>query len=239
MCGRFTLAAPDPAALRARFDLDESVVVEPRWNVAPGDDVLAVTTDRDGARRPDRLRWGLVPHWAEDPSTGHRMINARAESVASRPAFRDAYRRRRCLIPADGFYEWQAREGERKQPWWITRADHAPFAFAGLWATWRHDDEGPVLRTCTIVTTRASTSLSPLHDRMPVMLPEGAEAVWLDAATPEALLHDLLVPAADAVTTARRVGFAVNDARHDAPDCLDPPPEEDEAFPATLFSPSS
>ncbi len=236
MCGRFTLTASDPAGLRSRFGLDESVVIAPRFNVAPGDDVLAVRTDRDGAARPDRLRWGLVPHWAKDPSTGFRMINARAESVAERPAYRDAFRARRCLILADGFYEWQTRAGARKQPWWITRADHAPFAFAGLWATWREHEDGPVLRSCTIVTTAASASVKALHDRMPVILASESEDLWLAADTPEPVLRDLMVPAGDNVTTARPVGFAVNDARHDAPDCLDMPSVADEP-PPTLFSP--
>jgi len=229
VCGRYTLTAPDPAALRARFPLGESVVIEPRFNVAPTDDVLAVTTDREGAPRGELLRWGLVPHWAKDPSVGARMINARAESVAEKPAFRDAFERRRCLIVADGFYEWQAREGARKQPWWITRADHAPFAFAGLWSVW-HDGDGPddpILRTCTIVTTAASASVAPMHDRMPVILPPAAEETWLDHGTPASVLQDLLAPFPDAQTDARPVGFAVNDARHDAPDCLDPPPPQD------------
>lgn len=237
MCGRYTLTASDPGGLRARFGLDESVLIEPRFNVAPGDEVLAVTTTREGAPRGDRLRWGLVPHWARDPSTGYKMINARAESVAERPAYRDAFRQRRCLILADGYYEWQPRPGARKQPWWITRADHAPFAFAGLWATWRPEPDGPVLRTCTIVTTAASSALAPLHDRMPVMLAPTDEARWLDHGTPEPVLHDLLVPAAPEATTARPVGPAVNDARHDAPDCLAPPPDEGEDRQAALFSP--
>lgn len=231
MCGRYTLTAPDPGALRARFGLDEAFVLTPRFNVAPGDDVPAVTTDRAGARRGDVLRWGLVPHWAKDPATGYRMINARAETVTERPAFRDAFARRRCLIPADGFYEWQAREGARRQPWWITRADHAPFAFAGLWATWRPEPEAPPLRTCTILTTAAAPAIAPLHHRMPVILAPADEALWLAPDADHAALLALCDPAAGVPTTAREVGFAVNDARHDAPDCLDPPPP-DAAAPA-------
>ena len=191
MCGRYTLAGPGDgalAALRARFGLDERLDVRQRFNVAPGDDVVAVRTGRDGARRGDVLRWGLVPHWAESPRLGARMINARAETLAEKPAFRDALARRRCLVVADGFYEWERRDGARKQPWWITRADGEPFAFAGLWATWRpgrRRGRRPALRSCTIVTTAANAAVAPLHDRMPVILPAGAEATWLDPATPD------------------------------------------------------
>jgi putative SOS response-associated peptidase YedK len=226
MCGRYSLATPDPSALRARFGLGERVEVRQRFNVAPGDDVLTVTTDREGTPRGGTLRWGLVPHWAQDASTGYKMINARAESVADRPAYRDAFQRRRCLIVADGFYEWQPRPGKAKQPWWITVAGGTPFAFAGLWAIW-HGPGDVMLRTCTIVTTQASSSLRELHDRMPVMLPEGAEAAWLDPASGASDLMDLLVPWPDDATARRPVGTAVNDARFDGPECLDPPaPDE-------------
>jgi putative SOS response-associated peptidase YedK len=226
MCGRYSLATPDPSALRVRFPLGERVEIRQRFNVAPGDDVLAVTTSREGEPRGETLGWGLVPHWAKDPSTGYKMINARAESLAERPAYRDAFERRRCLIVADGFYEWQPQPGRRKQPWWITRADGSPFAFAGLWAIW-HGPGDLVLRTCTIVTTEASSSLRELHDRMPVMLPPDAEAAWLDPGTRAAELTDLLVPWPDAATARRPVGSAVNDARFDGPECLDPPaPDE-------------
>ncbi len=240
MCGRYTLAGPGDgalAALRARFGLDERLDVRQRFNVAPGDDVVAVRTGRDGARKGDVLRWGLVPHWAESPRLGARMINARAETLAEKPAFRDALARRRCLVVADGFYEWERRDGARKQPWWITRADGEPFAFAGLWATWRPADaEADVLplRSCTIVTTAANAAVAPLHDRMPVILPAGAEATWLDPATPTAEAQALLAPLDPAETGLRRVGTAVNDARHDEPDCLDPPAAADAPAP-TLF----
>ena len=232
MCGRYTLATPDPSALRARFPVGEGVEIRRRFNVAPGDDVLAVTADRDGAPGGRLLRWGLVPHWAQDPRTGYKMINARAETILERPAYRDAFRTRRCLILADGFYEWGPRPGLAKQPWWITRADGAPFAFAGLWATWRAPDDA-ALRTCTIVTTRAAPSLARLHDRMPVILEPGAEQVWLDGAAAPGELEELLRPLPDAELAKRMVGSAVNDARYDGPECLEPP--EPDAVPATLF----
>jgi putative SOS response-associated peptidase YedK len=231
VCGRYSLTAQDPSGLRQRFPLGETVPIEPRYNVAPSDDVVAVTTDREGAPRGELLRWGLVPHWAKDAKIGPRLINARGESVAEKPAFRDAFARRRCLIVADGFYEWQAREGQRrKQPWWIAREDHAPFAFAGLWSTWRLKDEpdAPLLRTCTIVTTQASAALSAIHERMPVILDQSTEELWLSHDAEPAALQDLLRPFDH--TAAREVGFAVNDAHHDAPDCLDPPQDEPALF---------
>jgi putative SOS response-associated peptidase YedK len=219
MCGRFTLATPDPSQIRARFPIGERLEVRRRYNVAPGDDVLAVVHSGGSGPAGALLRWGLVPHWASDPrELGVTTINARAETVAERPAYRDAFARKRCLIVADGFYEWAA-----GRPHWITREDGALFAFAGLWASWRPQTDAEVepLRSCTIVTTAASGPIRDLHDRMPVILPADAEAAWLDPDTPAPVLHDLLVPSAALV--ARPVSRAVNDARHDAPDCLDPP----------------
>ena len=232
MCGRYSLAGPDPSVLRERFALGDRIEVRRRFNVAPGDDVVTVTTDRAGAPRGDVLRWGLVPHWADSPKDGFKMINARAETVAERPAYRDAFATRRCLVLADGFYEWERRPDGPKQAWWVTRADGEPFAFAGLWAIWHGagPDVEPV-RSCTIVTTGANEALAAIHDRMPVMLPAGAEAAWLDPATPSPALRELLIPLAVADTAKRAVGPAVNDARYDGPDCLAPAPEA----PATLF----
>ncbi|MEA2306107.1 MAG: hypothetical protein QOH43_3387 [Solirubrobacteraceae bacterium] len=229
MCGRYAIAGPDPSQLRARFPVGESVEIRRRWNVAPTDEVLTVTTTREGEPRGELLRWGLVPHWAKDPGMGAKMINARAETVAEKPAFRDAFAGRRCLIVADGFYEWR-REGGRPQPMWITRADGEPFAFAGLWATWHGPDE-QVLRTCSIVTTRANDALAPIHDRMPVMLAPETEADWLDPAAPPELLHELLRPAPDREVAHRPVGYAVNSVRNDGPECLEAP----EAEAPTLF----
>lgn len=210
------------------------MIEPPFYNIAPGSDVLAVTTGREGAPRAERLRWGLVPSWASDTRTGFKMINARAETLAQRPAYRQAFERFRCLIPADGFYEWQALPGGgRKQPFHITRADGELFAFAGLWSVW-HRGEPEELRSVTIVTTAANALVAPIHDRMPVILPRAAEERWLarDAPLPEleALLHGL----AAGEMARRPVGPAVNDARYDGPECLlDPPPPEQE----TLFAP--
>jgi putative SOS response-associated peptidase YedK len=220
MCGRYSLATPAHADLRSRFALGESVEIRQRFNICPSDDVVAVTTSKDGEPRGDVLRWGLVPHWAKDPSTGFKMINARAETLTEKPAYRDALRTRRCLIVADGFYEWQARASRPKLPWHVTRVDSAPFAFAGLWAIW-HGPGDQLLRTCTIVTTDANARLREVHDRMPVMLRgQDEEEAWLDHATPLPALRELLVPLPDAMTARRAVGPAVSDARYDGPDCL-------------------
>jgi putative SOS response-associated peptidase YedK len=229
MCGRYSLATPAQSDMRGRFGLGESLEIRRRFNVAPGDDVVAVTTTKEGEPRGELLRWGLVPFWAKDPKVGYKMINARAETVAERPAFRDALKTHRCLIVADGFYEWQPRpgSGSRKQPFHVTRADGAPFAFAGLWASW-HGPADASLRTCTIITTDANELLRDIHDRMPVMLPDqDAEEAWLDHGTPPELLPELLIPLPDALTARRAVGPAVSDARHDEPDCLDDAPPED------------
>jgi len=225
VCGRYTLAGPDPSQLRARYPIGERLEVRRRWNVAPGDDVLAVVQRApDAAPEGELLRWGLVPFWASDPSqVGVKTINARAETVAERPAYRDAFERRRCLIVADGFYEWSG-----GVPHWITLADRgAPFAFAGLWASWRPKGasrEGEPLRSCSIVTTAAAGPVRSLHDRMPVILTPEQEALWIDPATPaEELRAVCLSPDGAPELQFRPVSRAVNDARYDGPECLDPP----------------
>jgi putative SOS response-associated peptidase YedK len=224
MCGRYTLATPSPGEVRARWPIGESVEVRRRYNVAPGDDVLAVTTDREGAPRGELLRWGLVPSWSNTPQTGLQMINARAETVASRPAFRRAFERYRCLVVADGFYEWRRREtAGPKRAFHIVRRDGGLFAFAGLWSIW-YGEDGANLRSCAILTTAANTAIAPLHDRMPIILSgPSAEAAWLDAATSPGQLHQLLSGLEAADTAVCEVGPAVNDARYDGPECLAAP----------------
>jgi putative SOS response-associated peptidase YedK len=235
MCGRYSLATPAHNDLRSRFALSEALEIRQRFNVAPGDDVVTVTTSKEGEPRGELLRWGLVPFWAKDPKVGYKMINARAETVAEKPAYRDAFKTHRCLIVADGFYEWQPHK-PRKRPFHITRADGAPFAFAGLWASWHGEDDAAV-RSCTIITTDANPKIADIHDRMPVMLPDAAaEEAWLDHAAPAGLLQELLVPLPAELTARRAVGYAVGDARHDAPDCLDDaPPEAGAETAPTLF----
>lgn len=228
MCGRYTLATPDPAAIRDRFPIGESVEVRQRFNVAPGDEILAVTTDREGAARGDLLRWGLVPSWAKSADTGLKMINARLETVSERPAFKRAFERFRCLIIADGFYEWQPTPSGPKRPFHITRDDGGLFAFAGLWAIWHGPDESR-LRTCTILTTAANSAIAGLHDRMPVILAPDAEAQWLDTSTPPDRLTEILSGLPAGQTAMTEVGLAVNDARYDGPECLAPLPPDPQA----------
>jgi putative SOS response-associated peptidase YedK len=219
VCGRFALATSASDELRQRFPLGESVEIRQRFNVAPGDDVVTVGV-RDGVATGRLLRWGLVPPWARDPSVGFKMINARAETVAEKPAYRDSFAKRRCLIVADGFYEWQ-RSGRAKLPFHITREDTAPFAFAGLWTGWKDPETEEWLRTCSIVTTDANDKLRGIHPRMPVILEQRDEQDWLDPDTPVEHLQRLMAPLPAAETHARAVSRAVNDARYDGPHCLD------------------
>ena len=185
MCGRYT-STTAPADLAQLFAVDEikAEPLDPSWNVAPTQDVYAIA-ERRGARQLGTFRWGLVPSWAKNPSVGAKMINARAEGLATKPAYRSALSRRRCIIPADGFYEWQVVKGGPKpvkQPYAIRHRDGSPLAFAGLWEVWRDPTtpEGDLLRTCAIITTAANELLAPLHDRMPVVLPPDTWAAWLD-----------------------------------------------------------
>ena len=221
MCGRYTLTDPDPRLLRFRFGLVDSVAIEqePRYNVAPTDPVLAVRLNVEGEREPGILRWGLIPHYA-DPSTFDRLlINARAETVAEAPAFRDAFETHRCLILADGFYEWRAEETGKK-PVWITRPDREPFAFAGLWAAVGRDD-GSAVHSCAIVTCAPGEVVAPIHDRMPVILAREAEPEWLGRDARPEDLRALLVPTDELIVT--EVSDAVNDVRQDGPALIEPP----------------
>lgn len=230
MCGRYSLAGPNPAQVRAAYPALESVDLTRRFNVAPGDDVAAVTTSREGTPRGELLRWGLVPSWADSPQTAAKMINARVETVAEKPAYRRAFQSMRCLIPADGFYEWQRRSSGPKQAFHITAAGREVFAFAGLWSIW-HAPDGSALRSCTILTTEANAAIAELHDRMPVILRRGDEDEWIDPGTPAPRLFDLLTGLAPEETAVRPVGPAVNDARYDGPECLaDPAPEQASLF---------
>ena len=226
MCGRYSLAAPSPGQIRARFPVGESIEIRQRFNVAPTDDVLTVTTDKEGVPRGELLRWGLVPSWSKTASDGAKMINARAETVAEKPAYRRSFERFRCLVIADGFYEWRrvgdASPGGRKAAFHITQASGEPFAFAGLWSIW-HGPHEEVIRSCTIITTAANDAIASLHDRMPVILDPGDEAIWLDHATPPSVLHEVLRGLDAEHTELAAVGPAVNNVRIDGPECLEPP----------------
>jgi putative SOS response-associated peptidase YedK len=217
MCGRYLLTTPVDA-LAQLFRFGERPNLGPRYNVAPTQDVPIVRRSRDGERRELILvRFGLVPYWADDPKIGSRLINGRAETLERTRAFREAYRRRRCLVPADGFFEWR-KEGRQRQPFLIRRRDRAPFAFAGLWERWRQSDGG-VLRSCTIVTCPANALVAPVHDRMPVILATDDHEAWLD---PEADGRVLLRPCPADWLEAIPVSPRVNNPANDDPECLAP-----------------
>jgi putative SOS response-associated peptidase YedK len=222
VCGRFTLRS-SPESLAEHFDLDEPPELTARYNIAPGQPVLTIRADPDrAAHRTEQVRWGLVPEWAKDVAIGHRMINARAESVAEKPAFRSAFRKRRCLVPADGFYEWGGTGGAPRQPYLFARPGGGPFAFAGLFEVWHAGAEDEV-RSSTIITTEANGVLAGIHDRMPVILDPRDYSHWLDSAD-EALdaLQALLVPSPEAWLERQTVGTRVNSPRNDDPECMAP-----------------
>lgn len=215
MCGRFAFYSPSEATA-ALFGVDDAPPVEARYNIAPTEYIAAVR-NTDDSRELCMLRWGLVPFWAKDPAIGNRMINARAETVAAKPAYRAAYRHRRCLILADGFYEWR-KEASGKTPYFMSAANETPIAFAGLWETWDDKESDSALQTATIITTEANTFMQPLHHRMPVLVaPELADA-WLQGDTG---MHADLVQAAPKLR-AWPVSRQVNNARNEGEDLLAP-----------------
>lgn len=213
MCGRLSLFAP-PSVIESQFDAEFAFPYRPRYNVAPTEDLVVVRDD--APETIDVLTWGLVPRWADDPSIGNRLINARAETLAEKPSFRDAYENRRCLVLADGFYEWQD-DGGRKQPYRICRHDDEPFAMAGLWERWERN--GTVRQTATIVTTEPNDVVRPLHDRMAAILPPGEERRWLDA-DGEAERRALLEPY-DGDLRAYPISTRVNDPGNDDPSIVE------------------
>ncbi len=226
MCGRFTLRAPAEAirGLLPLFELPQTPSMPPRFNIAPTQDV-AVVRQQPHSHRPEMvmMRWGLIPTWADDPRVGCRTINARAETAATRPAFRAAFQARRCLVLADGFYEWQKRDGA-KQPHYLQLRDGKPFAFAGLWEHWDRSEQP--IDSCTILTTDANELVRPLHDRMPVILDRRDLTRWLGGgaeqggAADQDELRDLLRPYPSNAMTAYPVSSIVNSPRNDVPECL-------------------
>jgi putative SOS response-associated peptidase YedK len=220
MCGRFTLTKPIPV-LAELFLFPETTHQDPRYNIAPTQAVAAVRALGGPERRELAfLRWGLIPSWANDPAIGHRLINARAETAAQKPAFRSAFRQRRCLVLADGFYEWQ-RLGSKKQPYYFRMRDGQPFAFAGLWERW--EDAGKALETCTLLTTEANELLRPIHERMPVILEPSSYNRWLDPACQQVdLLQPLLRPNRSEDMIGYPVSPLVNNPRNENPKCVEP-----------------
>ena len=228
MCGRFVQHA-DPEIYASRYDAEVLQALPARtgqgYNVAPTQRVLAVRTADGRERELAPLRWGLVPHWSKGPDERYSMINARAETVHSKPAYRDAFRRRRCLIPAEGFYEWRAARGG-KQPYLMRRDDGEPFVMAGLWETWSPDDGAQPLESCTIIVTDANDLIAPVHDRMPVILGDADLDAWLDPANQDSdALQALLRPAPTGGWRLHPVSKVVNSPRNDSPDLIEPVPE--------------
>jgi putative SOS response-associated peptidase YedK len=228
MCGRFTLTDPDQE-LAVQFNLPHIPDLKPRYNIAPTQPVAAVRVASGAAaagiaREMVLLHWGLIPSWAKEPGIGARMINARAETAAEKPAFRAAFRRRRCLVVADGFYEWQKQNGG-KQPFFIHMRGGGAFAFAGLWEYWLGSD-GSEVESCTLLTTLPNELIRPLHNRMPVILSAQDYALWLDPAVQEvARLQPLLRPYPSAEMDAYPVSRLVNSPMNDEPGCVEPLPE--------------
>jgi putative SOS response-associated peptidase YedK len=220
MCGRFTLTTT-PEEVAEHFGIDPMPPLPPRFNIAPGQPIATVTRPGAHARLELRL-WGLIPAWAKDRKLGNRLINARVETVAQRPSFREAFRRRRCLVPADGFYEWAARAGGARQPVHIALPGRRCFAIAGLWESWR-DPQGKSIESCTLLTTGSSPQLHALHDRMPVILDPADYAAWLDPRpADEATLLRLARGGRDQGFELLPVSRRVNDVRVDDAACLEP-----------------
>lgn len=224
MCGRYTLTVPLSNLVDAFEVPPPDFEFSPRFNVAPSQEVPVVAQDTRG-RRMGLLRWGLVPRWAKDPSIGSRLINARSETVGEKPAFRGAFRGRRCLVPADGFFEWKKEGGagpkEGKTPYWIHPGDGEPMAFAGLWEKWE-PESGPPLHTFTILTTLAVPAIHHIHPRMPVILTRENWEDWMDPGTDPQTLGPLLAPYAPPSLTAHPVSSLVNSPRNDRPACIEP-----------------
>lgn len=217
MCGRFTLLL-SPESLAATYKVVAPPDLAPRYNIAPTQTVLIVRLDASGLRELAPVNWGLVPAWAKDQTIGSNLINARAETVTEKPSFRTAFRRRRCIIPASGFYEWVPVEGH-KQPWYIKSHEDSPLSFAGLWEHWQSPD-GSTIETCAIITTTANELMSPIHDRMPIVLSSEVIEAWLNQKTGLDEAACLLKPCASDILDAYTVSNLVNNPRFDSPACI-------------------
>lgn len=215
MCGRFAFYSPSEATA-ALFGVDGSTAVEPRYNIAPTQFIAAIREDEDRTRELVMLRWGLVPSWAKDPAIGNRMINARAETVAEKPSYRAAFRHRRCIVLADGFYEWR-KEGDAKTPYFISLASGEPFGLAGLWENWKDKDSDASLQTTTLITMAANEFMTPLHHRMPVVLQPDSANEWLSGAADFLQQAANNAPALQAWPVNRRV----NNARNEGAELID------------------
>ncbi|PSB05241.1 SOS response-associated peptidase [Merismopedia glauca] len=220
MCGRYAQFHAD-SEIANLFQIEEITELKPRYNIAPTQQVATISLERESGDRQLKFRqWGLIPSWAKDATISAKLINARAETVAEKPSFRTAFRRRRCLIIADGFYEWQ-KVGQTKQPFYIHLKNERTFAFAGLWEAWKNP-QNEMLETCTILTTTANEVVAPIHERMPVILAQENYDLWLDCQEDNLeKLPEILRPVPDGEITAKPVSTRVNNAKYDRPDCLE------------------
>lgn len=220
MCGRFTLTL-SAEQIEARFGVPLPPHYQPRYNIAPTQEIFALIADA-GGRRVETFRWGLIPHWAQDPTIAQRLINARAETLFAKPSFRDAVRKRRCLVIADGFYEWRATARGKKTPVYIRLKSREPFGFAGLWETW-NPPAGQTLKTCTIITTEPNELIKPIHTRMPVIVPRELEGFWLELSPKtDRELERVLQPYAAEEMELFEVSPLVNSATSEGPACIEP-----------------
>lgn len=217
MCGRFTLSQ-SAEAIASVFQLNQVPTIEPRYNIAPTQPVATVLQTSAHERQFQLLRWGLIPAWAKDATMGSRLINARAETVAEKPSFRSAFRHRRCLVIADGFYEWRRQDG-KKQPFYFRMQNQQPFAFAGLWEHWQ-DPKGEAIDSCTILTTEANELLQQIHERMPVILNPKDYDMWLDPTVQLEQLQQLLQPYSSTAMTSYPVSTKVNKPTNDTPELI-------------------
>jgi len=224
MCGRFTTTNADPEKIKDTFDLKEppsSDVLTPRYNIAPSQDIAVVAHDENNDNKLGLMRWGLIPSWAKDPKIGYKMINARGETVHEKPSFRAAFKKRRCLIVADGFYEWRKNPDGSKTPMYIRMEDGEPFGFAGLWERWENQHSGTLVTTTTIITTTANDLMRDIHERMPVIIPRDMYTTWLsrDMQDTDELRH-LIAPYPADLMTAYPVSKKVNSPNNDSPDLI-------------------
>jgi len=222
MCGRFERSSSVDVIIRDFRINKASLEVKPSYNIAPSQDVLIIRINDNGERQLEACKWGFLPFWAKDPAMAHKMINARAETIATKPAFRSAFKKHRCLVIADGFYEWQKKE-KSKVPFYVHLKSGKPFGFAGLFSHWSLEKDAEGICTCTIVTTDANELLEPIHDRMPVIVPKDKEDLWLDPATQEQdALEKLLTPYPSEEMEVYEVSPRVNSPAYNSPDAMKP-----------------
>ncbi len=231
MCGRYTLTTPIEG-IRQAFEVMSSLNLAARYNIAPTQDVPVIRRRKgDGGKELAMLHWGLIPSWSKDAGSAARLINGRSETLSEKPSFRRAFAQRRCLLPADGFYEWKTEDGA-KQPYYITRTDGEVFAFAGLWESWQDPVSHKTVESCCIITTSAHSSIAEIHHRMPVILPHGAERLWLDPQSEQKDLQDLFLPFAETPISARPVSRRVNKVANDDAGLLSEPDPSEFAEPS-------